>query len=151
VVATVISALVGGRFAHRFGPRAGICLGMALCSVALAVLGLRAGSAPYPVTAIGLAVFAVGQSLVAPAQTLVVMSFTPDEHKNMASSALNTARQSGGVIGVALLGAIASGHPSRGIPIAMGAGIVVCLVSFVGAVRLLADTSDAAGEPTATA
>lgn len=136
-VATTASALAGGRLAHRFGSRVGIGAGMITCALALALLSIGATSAPYVVIAIGLAIFAIGLSLVAPAQTLAVMSFTPDEHKNMGSSALNTARQTGGVIGVALLGAIATKHPSSGTPIAMGAGIIACLAALVAALKLL--------------
>jgi DHA2 family methylenomycin A resistance protein-like MFS transporter len=137
VVATVTSALLGGRFAHRFGPRAGIVVGMAICTGALASLSLSARSAPYALVAIGLAVFAFGQSLVAPAQTLAVMSFTPDAHKNMGSSALNTSRQAGGVVGVALLGAIATGRLSSGTSIALAIGLLACVLGGLGAIRLL--------------
>lgn len=137
VVATVTSALVGGRFTHRYGPRTGIGVGMLCCAAGLAVLASGATSAPYPATAVGLAVFAFGQNLVAPAQALVVMSSAPDEHNNMGSSALNTARQTGGVIGVALLGAIATGHLTSGTPIAMVVGIAVCLLAAGAAVRLI--------------
>jgi MFS transporter, DHA2 family, methylenomycin A resistance protein len=136
-VATATSATIGGRFAYRFGPRASIAVGMAICAAGLAVLSIGATSAPYPLLAFGLATFAFGENLVAPAQTLTVMSFTPDEHKNMGSGALNTARQTGGVIGVALLGAIATSHPSQGTPIAMGVAVIACLTALVAALKLL--------------
>jgi DHA2 family methylenomycin A resistance protein-like MFS transporter len=113
---------------------------MAACALGLAVLSIGATSAPYAATAIGLAIFAIGQSLVAPAQTLAIMTVTPEEHKNMGSSALNTARQSGGVIGVALLGAIATGHPTSGAPTAMSAAVIASLAATVAAIKLLPPT-----------
>ena len=137
VVATITSALGGGRFTHRFGPRAGIVIGMATCAIGLAILIPGASSVSFVVIAIGLAVFGCGMTLIAPAQTLAVMSYTPDEHKNMASSSLNTARQAGGVIGVSLLGAIATSHPSSGTPIAIGIAIGTCLLTAAAAIRLL--------------
>jgi len=137
VVATLVSALYGGRFVHGFGARMGIRGGMATCALGLAVLGFGATAVPYPVVAVGQAVLAVGLSLVAPAQTLAVMSATPEEHRNMGSSALNSARQSGGVVGVALLGAIAGGHLGSGTPVAMAVAVAVCLLTVVGAGRLL--------------
>ncbi|WP_202237824.1 MFS transporter [Actinacidiphila reveromycinica] len=138
VVATVTSAFVGGRFVHRYGPRAAIGVGMVVCALGLAVLGAGAVASPYPVVAGGLAVFAFGQSLVAPAQTLAVMSYLPDEHRNMGSSALNTARQTGGVIGVALLGALVAGGLRTGTPVALWVAAAACLTAAAGAGRLLA-------------
>jgi DHA2 family methylenomycin A resistance protein-like MFS transporter len=110
---------------------------MSISAAGLAVLAFSAASAPYVVVAIGFAVFALGLTLVAPAQTLVVMSCIPDQHRNMASSALNTARQTGGVIGVASLGAIAAGHPATGTPTAMGVAVAACLASVIGASRFI--------------
>ncbi|TCO54340.1 MFS transporter [Actinocrispum wychmicini] len=137
VVATITSALVGGRVTHRYGPRAGIGVGMLCCAAGLAILAFGTTSVPYAAIAVGLAVFAFGQNLVAPAQALVVMSFAPDEHRNMGSSALNTARQTGGAVGVALLGAIAAGHRTSGTPIAMCLAIAVCLLAATAAVKLI--------------
>jgi MFS transporter, DHA2 family, methylenomycin A resistance protein len=137
VVATVTSALVGGRFLRGHGPRAALAVGMLTCALGLAVLGCGAASAPYPVVAAGFAVFAFGQNLAAPAQTLAVMAFAPDEHKNMGSSALNTARQTGGVVGVALLGTIGSGHAASGTPVAMAVAVLACATALAGALRLI--------------
>jgi len=141
-VATLTSALVGGRFVHRYGPRAGLSVGMLICGIGLIVLSCGATSVPYPVVAVGFAGFAFGLNLAAPAQTLAVMSFAPDEHKNMGSSALNTARQTGGVIGVALLGTIGSGHLTAGTPIAMAIAVLACATALVGAMWLIPRRAD---------
>ena len=80
-------------------------------------------------------VFSLGMGLTAPAQMLAVMTFTPDEHKNMASSALNSARQTGGVTGVALLGALSAAHPATGLPVAMLLAVAACLTTAINALR----------------
>jgi DHA2 family methylenomycin A resistance protein-like MFS transporter len=63
------------------------------------------------------------------------MSFAPDEHKNMASSALNSARQAGGVTGVALLGALSVANPGAGLTAAMLIGVAACLIAAFTALR----------------
>lgn len=134
LTAIAASWLIGGRFAARWGPRAGVCAGMLLSAAGLAILAAR-GTGPYPVVAGGFIVFSVGMGLSAPAQTLAVMTFSSDEHKNMASSALNTARQTGGVTGVALLGALTATHPAGGLPIAMLVAVAACLITAAHALR----------------
>jgi MFS transporter, DHA2 family, methylenomycin A resistance protein len=133
VTAIAASSFIGGRFAARRGARSGVLTGMVVSAIGLAILAGGAVSAPYPLIALGFVVFSLGMGLTAPAQTLAVMSFTPDEHKNMASSALNSARQAGGVTGVALLGALTAVHPAAGLPIAMLLAVVACLAAAVNA------------------
>ncbi|WP_205717824.1 MFS transporter [Actinomadura soli] len=135
VAATLAAIFLGARFITAFGPRAGLATGMTLSATGLAFL--TAASAPYPLVAVGFCIFSAGMGLSAPAQTLTVMTFAPDQHKNMGSSALNTARQTGGVIGVALLGAIATTHPAAGTPITMGIAIGTCMITAATALRLI--------------
>jgi DHA2 family methylenomycin A resistance protein-like MFS transporter len=108
---------------------------MALSAAGLAILAVGAEPVPYALIAAGFVVFSVGMGLTAPAQTLAVMTFTPDEHKNMASSTLNSARQTGGVIGVALLGALSAAHLATGLPVAMLIAAAACLTTAFNALR----------------
>lgn len=137
LAATVGTMLLGGRYVARRGPGPGLAVGMALAAAGLAVLTVGAAAVPYPVVAVGFTVFATGLSFAAPAQTLAVMTFAPDEHRNIASSALNTARQTGGVIGVALLGALVAHDLTAGTPVAMAVAMATCLLAAVFARRLL--------------
>jgi DHA2 family methylenomycin A resistance protein-like MFS transporter len=135
LTAIAASSFIGGRFAARRGPRSGVLAGTTLSAVGLAILAEGALPAPYLVIAAGFVVFSVGMGFTAPAQTLAVMSFTPDEHRNMASSALNSARQVGGVTGVALLGALSAAHPATGLPVAMLIAVAACLAAAANAIR----------------
>lgn len=122
--------LLGGRqFIARHGPWASLAAGMILSGAGLAVLAAAGPAAPYPVIAAGLTILGAGAGLCLPSQTLAVMAFTPDEHKNMGSSALNTARQAGGVTGVALLGALAASHPAAGTVVAAVIALSACLLA----------------------
>jgi DHA2 family methylenomycin A resistance protein-like MFS transporter len=137
LTAIAASSFIGGRFAARRGARGGVFAGMLLSAAGLAILAVGAEPVPYLLIAAGFVVFSAGMGLTAPAQTLAVMTFTPDEHKNMASSALNSARQTGGVTGVALLGALSAAHPATGLPAAMLIAVAACLAAAVNALRYI--------------
>ncbi|GAA1988419.1 MFS transporter [Kitasatospora viridis] len=137
LAATAASTLVSARAMNAFGARRCLAYGMSTSGLGLAVLGISPASAPYWLVAIGFVLFSLGMGLSAPAQTLAVMSFAPDEHRHMGSSALNTARQTGGVVGVALLGAIVSGHLATGTTAAMAVGVAGCLLALTAALRLI--------------
>lgn len=133
LTSVLVTTLISGRFLTSRGPRAAVVSGWLLSAAGLAVLAV--GSAPYPVIAAGFIVFAAGLGISAPGQTLAVMSFAPAEHKNMASSALNSARQTGGVTGVALLGALSLANPGAGLTTAMLIGVGACLLVAFTAMR----------------
>lgn len=145
LAAVLVTTFIGGRFLTSRGPRAAVVSGWFLSAAGLAVLA--AGSAPYPVIAAGFIVFALGLGISAPGQTLAVMSFAPDEHKNMASSALNSARQTGGVTGVALLGALSVTNPGAGLAAAMLIGAGACLIAAFTALRHIPATARDRTEP----
>jgi len=56
----------------------------------------------------------VGASLAMPAMTHAAIDHTPKERAGIGSAVLNASRQVGGVIGIALLGALISSHARRG-------------------------------------
>lgn len=132
-----VSTLLAGRLVAARGPRTGILTGLACFIAGLATLALAAQSTPYPLIAAGFILTAFGMAITAPAQTLAVMAAIPDDHKNMASSALNTARQTGGVLGVALLGAVVSGDLAARTPWAMLIAIGACLLAAAATWRLI--------------
>ncbi|MEZ0113476.1 DHA2 family methylenomycin A resistance protein-like MFS transporter [Catenulispora sp. EB89] len=141
LTAIAVSLLGGGAFVARRGPRTGLCIGMALSGTGLVVLALVPGKAPYIAIAAGFVIFALGLGVTAVAQTLAVMSYSGAEHRNAASSSLNAARQTGGVLGVALLGAISSADHSAdhsaGPSAAVALAAIACLAAIVVAWRNL--------------
>lgn len=137
LVTLITAKFVGGPLVARSGPRLGMIIGMTTSASAFAILIFGTDHVPYPLDALGFGVFAVGLAISASAQTLSVMSYAPNEHKNMGSSALNTARQTGGVIGVALLGAIVANHLTQGTPVAMAIALFACVAVAVGGARMV--------------
>jgi DHA2 family methylenomycin A resistance protein-like MFS transporter len=104
-------APIAGRMIAR-GPRLPLALGAGIAVVgSLSLLAVDASSS-YPVLLVGLALNGIGGGLAIPAVTSAVMGSAPTALAGIASATLNAGRQVGGVLGVAVLGgmATASGH-----------------------------------------
>jgi DHA2 family methylenomycin A resistance protein-like MFS transporter len=89
-----------------------IVFGAALMGLGCAgLLGLGAGAA-YVALAGQLTALGFGLGLIVPAMTSALLGSTARERSGVASGTLNTARQTGSVLGVALFGALISGPGS---------------------------------------
>jgi DHA2 family methylenomycin A resistance protein-like MFS transporter len=92
------------------------------------------------------------RSLAMPAMTAVVVGSAGPEHAGLASGMLNAARQSGGALGVALLGALlvgGAGHADHGGHVlSLRAPLAVAAAGYLAAmaVTLVAIRNDAAGQ-----
>ncbi len=144
-VAALITSLPAGRFVAVYGSKRGIVIGMTLSAIGLCALGYGVQRMPFVFLSIAFAVFASGLSFSATGQTMAVMSNASDQYKNTASSMLNTARQTGGVMGVAALGAITSRDLLASAPVALTLAAAACLSAVVAGATLIsrhARTSD---------
>ncbi|ONH58038.1 MFS transporter [Frankia sp. CcI49] len=104
VAAFAVSAGLG-RILHERRPDRVISLGLLLIGLgALLVAALVHGSARWPALLPGFAVIGLGVGLVIPILGSVSMSFVPPQRGGMAAGAVNTARQLGYAIGIAVLG-----------------------------------------------
>src|SRR5256885_16446358 len=100
-----IGAIIGGRLAASVGPRRPMLLGFTCTGIGATVpaAGGLGGSAALII--IGLAVIGLC-CLAVPAMTSVALAASPGRHAGLAGGSFNTARQTGGAVGVALLGAV---------------------------------------------
>jgi len=119
--------VVSGQITARRGARLPMALGLGIGGaglLGLAFVGARASlvSAVGPMLALG-----VGGSLAMPAMTHAAIDHTPKERAGIGSAVLNASRQVGGVIGIALLGALIGGHFIVG----MHRGMLVAGVLFL--------------------
>ncbi|HEY4349021.1 MAG TPA: MFS transporter [Gaiellaceae bacterium] len=110
-VAMAVAMVVGGQLSGRWtsvrGPRGPMFVGCLLSGGGmLAVDGILKPSVSFAPLAVALAVAGLGLGLALVAVTAAVLSIVPAARSGMAASTLNTSRQLGGVLAVAILGAI---------------------------------------------
>ncbi|WP_269858862.1 MFS transporter [Streptomyces sp. RPT161] len=106
--ASFVAAAVGGRLLHGVPARLTVGVGMLLIGAgALAQAVLGAGS-DWPSLLPGLVVAGVGVGVATPALSQAALSSVPPHRAGMAGGAVNTFRQLGYALGVALFGTLAA-------------------------------------------
>lgn len=128
----VVAPLAGLVLVGRFGARALIITGMVLLSVALAWIAIVTSvDVSYGSLVPAFVLAGVGMGLeFAPMSTLTLESVTPDSH-GVASGTLNTLRELGVAVGVAVLASVFAAHGDYASPAGFVAGIVPAV--WVGA------------------
>jgi MFS transporter, DHA2 family, methylenomycin A resistance protein len=138
-----VFAIVGGRIAERFGPRLPAGLGLALTGASFLVVALLpAQDGAAALTVLGVA--GVGLGIATPALVSAATAAVPAPRAGMAAAVNNTARQAGGAIGVALIGAIA------GIETALAVGGAVVLLGGAIGLGLIGERPGAPSRDRAT-
>jgi EmrB/QacA subfamily drug resistance transporter len=105
-LAVMVSAILSGRIVGRIGARLPMTIGMTLMGGALLAFTAVQATTPYEAYWWILTIMGIGIGLVMSPVTTAVMSTVPAARAGMASGTLNTARQVGGVFGIAVLGSI---------------------------------------------
>jgi EmrB/QacA subfamily drug resistance transporter len=162
-----VVAALAGRHMHRFAPRVPIGGGMLLVAAGSLLLwsGVHAGSGESALFA-GLAVVGVGVGLATPVLVSAAIDSAPPERAGMAGGAVNTFRQLGLTLGIALLGAVFTarlrdvtshgGSERAGYAAAIDRiSLLAALAAVVGAALILTfvrrpSSRSAAGGPAAT-
>ena len=99
----------------RSGTRATISAGLVISAAGMATMGLLGPASPYWLAAVGLLVLGTGLAVTMPTATHAIVSSLPT-HKSGVGSALNDmTRETGGAIGIALLGSLLSVGYRQGI------------------------------------
>ncbi|WP_051342037.1 MFS transporter [Pseudonocardia spinosispora] len=107
-----VGSALSGRFTGRAGgPRPTMIIGLLVGAGGLAGLACCVGL-PYPMLVLPLVAAGFGMSFTMPAATSSVVDAAPANRAGAAAGVINTARQIGSVIGIAVLGALADGATS---------------------------------------
>ena len=107
----VIGSTLSGLVMARTGPKLPMLIGLTLGGLGLLGLAAASPNTAYIILILPLIAIGFGMSFTMPAATAAVMQVAPIKHGGVSSGILNTARQVGSVIGVALLGSfLASSH-----------------------------------------
>jgi len=130
---TMILPPVMGRLTARFGSRYVMIIGQILAAAGTAILALAGPHTAYFLLVPGLVLLGIGMAGTHPSMTAAAMLAAPRELAGIASGVLNAARQVGGVLGVALLGALIAdkAHFTRGMHTALA---IVAGTFLLGAV-----------------
>jgi predicted MFS family arabinose efflux permease len=119
-------AAAGGRYLQTLRPRFVLGGGLLLIGAGGLLMALVDGGSTWRVLVAGLAVMGAGVGMANPTLASAALAAVPRERSGMASGAVNTARQLGFAIGVAVLGTVfatgaASALRSAGVPDPSGA------------------------------
>jgi MFS family permease len=109
-VAMVVAGPLGARWAARHGPAAPLIGGLVIATFACLWLDLEVvRPVPVAATASALTVLGVGFGLVVAPMVGTVLARVPARRSGMGAAAVTAGREIGGVVGVAVLGAIVNG------------------------------------------
>jgi DHA2 family methylenomycin A resistance protein-like MFS transporter len=144
-VAVGVGSTASGPLTGRFGPRVPMIAGFVLAGVGAGLLA-AVGPGTSLALVIGGSVLLGMCSLAMPAMTAIVVGSAGPEHAGVASGILNAARQAGGALGVAILGALLASSQTPGQGMTLQLPLTVAAVGYVLAIGLtLAIRSRSAG------
>ncbi|WP_241709941.1 MFS transporter [Arthrobacter bambusae] len=128
---------LAARLVNRFGRIAVIVAGQLVMALGLAGLCLLPTDSPTLLVALLMVPVGVGGSFTVPPIIALIMDHVPAERAGTASGVINTARQVGGALGVAVFGAVLAGQNFMdGLRTGLGATAVLLLVLVVASLPL---------------
>lgn len=125
-IALGIANVAAGPVGARFGRRWPMALGLAVATIGYVLLRNAGAATPYAELLPGLVLIPAGIGLAVPLMTASLLASAPRERSGVASGVLNTARQAGGCIGVAVCGALMDAG-------GLSAAFILCAALSLGA------------------
>jgi DHA2 family methylenomycin A resistance protein-like MFS transporter len=138
-VAIFVANIAAGRIATIASPRAIMTLGLLVAAFGIWLLRGINPATPYSVMLPGLVLLPLGIGFAVPVMTSSLLATVPRPRAGVASGVLNSVRQAGGAIGVALFGMLLGGGASACAFIAgalMLGGVAAVAACFIGTGRL---------------
>lgn len=127
-VAAMASNLWGGRLTARLGPRIPMMGGQFVFALGLFALLLAGPDAPNWQIWLATVPVGIGGGMAVPAMSGAVLEAVEPEYAGVASAELNTARQVGGAVGVALFGTLVANTFASGLQ----ASLLIAAVALCG-------------------
>lgn len=127
----LITNLLAGWLTGRLGARLPMVLGLLVAAIGYWLLHGLDQRTPYTVMLWGLLILPLGIGLAVPTMTTTLLSTVPQSRSGIASGTLNTVRQAGGALGVALFGSFLAQGAIRGIQLAFAVSAVIVIVAAI--------------------
>jgi len=124
-------APVSGRLTGRFGPRGPMLAGLLVAAAGLALLARAGATTPYAEIVPAFLLWGSGLGLLTSAVVAAAVGAVEPERAGLASAVNNTARQAGGAIGIAALGALAGDASGPGFVGGFHAAALVAAALYV--------------------
>jgi DHA2 family methylenomycin A resistance protein-like MFS transporter len=127
---------LGPRLTERFGAFLVIAVGAATAAAGAAALFIIDKQTPYVLLCVQLLVLGGGLGLLVPPLTSMLLGSVDKARSGIASGVLNSARQTGSVIGVALFGALVANDGTFIAGLRIALGLTVGLLAASAAIAL---------------
>jgi MFS transporter, DHA2 family, methylenomycin A resistance protein len=128
-----VLAPLSGRITGRFGPRGPMLAGLLVAAAGLALLARADAGASYGELLPAFLLWGGGLGLLTSAVVAAAVGAVESERAGLASAVNNTARQAGGAIGIAALGALAGEASSPGFVHGFHTAALVAAALYVAA------------------
>jgi MFS transporter, DHA2 family, methylenomycin A resistance protein len=128
--------ILGPRLSERFGAAAVIALGAAIAAAGAAALFIIGKQTPYPQLCLQLLALGGGLGLLVPPLTSMLLGSVDKARSGIASGVLNSARQTGSVIGVALFGTLVAKDATFIVGLRIALGLAVGLLAASAAIAI---------------
>ncbi len=128
-IAAMVSNMLGGRLTGRLGPRLPLVGGQLMFALGLLGLLVAGPTAPNWVIWLATVPVGIGGGAAVPAMTSAVLEAVEPEYAGVASAELNTARQVGGAVGVALFGTLVAGDFIPGLRLSLAIAATALIFS----------------------
>ncbi|GHD26492.1 MFS transporter [Streptomyces galbus] len=121
----------------RFGPRSVVVAGLLTGAVGCGGLAAVGTGTPWWVTAALMIPLGIGGALAMPALTSLMLDSVAAERAGTAAALLNTSRQAGGALSIAVFGALLAGDFARGMAESLALAACLLVANALGAAALL--------------
>jgi DHA2 family methylenomycin A resistance protein-like MFS transporter len=125
--------LLAGRLTVKYGARLPMTIGLIVSATGFAALTPLDAHTPYVAMLAGLSIVPAGIGLVVPAMTTALLASVEKERSGIASGVLNTVRQAGGALGVAVLGSLLAVDGIGGLRTSFTVAAVLLLAAIAAA------------------
>ncbi|MFB7630895.1 MFS transporter [Streptomyces sp. NPDC056149] len=133
--ATALLNYLSPRTVSRFGPRAVIVVGLLIVAAGCGALCAVGVTTPAWAIALVMIPLGAGGALAMPAMTSLLLDSVAAERAGTAAALLNTSRQTGGALSIAVFGALLAGDFATGMreSLLSGAGLLAAMALAAGA------------------